>query len=262
MNPDDRDDPSPDAKGAYSRSWDDYVDQLKSEGQEWPGDDWGNAPLWDAWFARLFTPHEVAQWQKAVEIGQGTGKYTARVLEAGCREVLAADVSPKFLDLCRQRQSKWVDDGRLHLVEIDERDPLSLSTAVRQHGWQGKVDALFSIDTLVHLTWTQITAVLAASTEFLKPDAWLIFSFADGTTEPGFHKLMVDISRTLAAAGDPATGCFHWASPSLVRATAERLGFEVLLCEPDDQHHRDGHFVGRFRDVERAAAARALMHSA
>ena len=262
MNDRERGNPAPkpgEVDGAFARGWDHYADQAAGRGGAWPGDDWGDAGLWDAWFARLFAPHEVDRWRKAVEIGQGTGKYTQRVLAAGCREVLAADVSERFLELCERRQERWVKERRLHLRRIDERDPRSLPAVVHERGWTGVVDALFSIDTMVHLTWTQVVAILAASTEFLRPGGLAIFSFADCTTETGFHKMLADVKRTLEADGDPATGCFQWVSPSLVRDTAERLGFDVLLCEPDDQHHRDGHFVGRFTDPERASSARARM---
>ncbi len=245
-------------KNSYGQSWDEFVDNAKGEGQTWPGDDWGNPALWDAWFARLFTPHGVADWQRAVEIGQGTGKYTARVLEAGCREILAVDVSRRFIELCGKRQKASVDANRLHLQQIHELDPRALQQAVEKKGWTGTVDAMFSIDTLVHLTWTQIVAYMLAATEFLRPDGWLIFSFAHGATEPGLRKMIADIDRTITAGGDPTTGCFHWVSPELVAHTANYCGYEVRICDADPEHHRDGHFVGRFHDPERAVRAREL----
>ena len=154
---------------SFAAGWDDYVDQAKATGQAWPGDDWGDESLWSAWFERLLLSFGADRWQKAVEIGQGTGKYTRRVLEAGTAEVLACDVSARFLGLCAQRQAKFVDAGRLHLAQIAEDDPRAVQGACDRQGWSGQVDALFSIDTLVHLPYSRTVAYLVAGSDSYAP---------------------------------------------------------------------------------------------
>jgi len=247
-----------DSASSFADAWDGYVDQARSAGQDWPGDDWGDAAMWDQWFVRLFGRFDAGAWCRAVEVGQGTGKYTARVLKAGEAEVLACDVSGRFLELCRERLADYVALGRLHTAQIGERDPDVFVEAVAGLGWTGTVDAVFSIDTLVHLSFTQVVAVMLAATEVLRPRGLLTFSYACATSDAGRKKLVSDLDRVIRAGSGPATGCFHWLSPDLVRATAEAMGFEVEICDVDPYHHRDGHFVGRLHDPDRAAAARAM----
>ena len=245
-------------KPHFATAWDRYVDVAKQAGQAWPGDDWGDATLWDAWCRRLLLDHGAATWRRAVEICQGTGKYTSRLLAASSCTVLACDVSERFLSLCRDRLAEHVASGRLRTRLIDERDPDGVAAAVGNEHWTGAVDAVFSIDTLVHLTFTQLTAIMLAATSALKDRGLLAFTFACGTSEPGRKKLLADLDRVLKEGSNPTTGCFHWVSPELVRTTAEALGFQVLVCDVDPMHGRDGHFVGRFVDGARAMNAQAL----
>lgn len=248
------------SSSGFSSAWDDYVAQraqLQSAGARWPGDEWGDEQLWSAWFRRLFEPCGVGSWRRAVEIGPGAGKYTQRVLEAGPAEVLALDVSAQFQEQCRQRLAAHVAGGRLHLKLIDERDPDALAGAARSLEWAGEVDAVFSIDTLVHLTLTQVTALLLSATEVLRPGGWFIGTFANVTSPAGMKKLVGDVDRVLRGGGDPATGCFHWSSPDALRAVAVHCGYDAVICDLDPEHQRDGHLVLRFANAARAEAARA-----
>lgn len=242
--------------GRFASAWDRYARRARPASGRWPGDEWGDRALWDAWFHRLFEPCGVANWRRAVEIGQGAGKYTERVLAASRTELLAVDVSEAFQELCAERLSDAIESGRLRLKTIDERDPDALARAVAAVGWR-EVDACFAIDTLVHLTTTQIAALLLGATEVLRPGGWFLGTFADVTSQAGLAKLVGDIDRVIRAGGDPATGCFHWTSPDAIRALAAFFGYEVVLCDLDPAHRRDGHFVLRYADPPRAAAARA-----
>lgn len=245
--------------GKFAAAWDDYAARATPPPGRWPGDEWGDEALWSAWFARLFEPYGVATWRRAIEIGPGAGKYTARVLAAAPQlELLALDVSERFQELCRQRFSKEVTQGRLLLARIDERDDRAVARAAAQVGWSGEVDALFSIDTLVHLTLHQLAALLLGATEALRAGGWFIGTFADGTSPAGLRKLVGDVPRVLQANGDPASGCFHWSSPQGITALAQFCGFDVVRCDLDPSHQRDGHFVLRYANPAVATAARAL----
>lgn len=242
----------------FAAAWDEYAARSKPSAGRWPGDEWGSPELWRAWFQRLMVPAGVAQWRRAVEIGQGGGKYTALVLEAGCHEVMACDVSKQFLDVCAKRFAQEVADGRLRLRPIAEDDPYALQAAARDADWLGTIDAIYSIDTLVHVEFTAIAAYLLAATELLRIGGHVILTFADGTSDAGFRKLVADADRTIKDRGHPRTGCFRWISPELARSTASRMGFDVLICDLDPEHQRDGHLLARFADPDRASAARAL----
>jgi SAM-dependent methyltransferase len=242
----------------FAESWDAYARGSNRIPGVWPGDEWGDPALWQAWFERLFVPAGVQEWSRAIEIGQGGGKYTAKVLASGCREVLACDVAAQFIDVCRERFPTEVAQGRLHLRQIDEGDPYALQTACRELQWHGQADAVYSIDTLVHVEFTAVAAYLLAATELLRPGGHFLMTFADGSSAAGFHKLVLDIDRVVHDHGHPRTGCFRWVTPELVRITSERMGFEVLLCDLDPVHQRDGHLLARFADPKTAAAVRAM----
>jgi SAM-dependent methyltransferase len=250
-------DDGPAAPARFAAAWDRYVAQSVPGGVQWAGDEWGDEALWQAWFARLFVPHGVASWRRAIEIGPGGGKYTQRVLDAGNATVAALDVSAAFQQVCAQRLAAHVANGRLLLRLVDERDPDAIERVAGELGWLGTVDAVFSIDTLVHLTTTQIAALLLSATRALRPGGVFVGTFADATSARGLDKLLADADRVVRAGGDPATGCFHWTAPEVMRALARRCGYEVALCDLDPAHARDGHFVLTFRDAAAAAAAKA-----
>jgi SAM-dependent methyltransferase len=231
--------------GRFAAAWDSYVAGAPAPAGRWPGDEWGDATLWRAWFERLFEPFGVRQWQRAIEIGPGGGKYTERVLAAGPVTLAALDVSPAFQSVCAKRLAAPIAAGRLRQRLIDERDPDAVAGAAAELGWLGQVDAVFSIDTLVHLTTTQIAALLRSAVRALRPGGVFVGTFADATSQPGLGKLLADVDRVVRAGGDPATGCFHWTSPEILRGLAERCGYEVVLCDRDPRHGRDGHFVFR-----------------
>jgi len=245
----------------FARAWDDYAARARPEAGHWPGDEWGDERLWSAWFRRLFEEQGVASWRRAIEIGPGAGKYTARVLAASEARLLALDVSERFRRLCEQRLHDWIERDRLRVHAIVECDPDPVARSWREAGWEGDVDAVFAIDTLVHLTVTQVAALLLSATSVLAPGGKFVGTFADATSEAGVRKLVADLDRVVRGGGDPATGCFHWSSPEIVRSLARHLGYEVVLCDLDPEHRRDGHFVLRFADAERAAAGRALRGS-
>ncbi len=242
----------------FASSWDDYAKRGRADGNPWPGDEWGDAELWDAWFDRLISPFGVSDWKRAVELGQGTGKYTARALDAGCAEILACDVSRQFLDLCEERLASHVSAGRLHLLEIADNDPRALQGACAKRNWTGTVEAVFSIDALVHLPFNYVINYLVAATEVLQPSGLFIMTFANATSKAGLEKLIESVDETVRGRNDPGIGCFHWTSPDAISAAARFVGFDVLICDTDPFHHRDGHFVARFVDPRAAEQARAL----
>src|SRR4051812_42060531 len=86
---------------------------------EWPGDEWGDPDWWQFIFEQLFEPAGVESWERAVEIGPGSGKHTLQVIQASKATVRAYDVSEQFLGICQQRCAEELRAGRLELQLLD-----------------------------------------------------------------------------------------------------------------------------------------------
>lgn len=64
---------------------------------------------------------------KVVEFACGTGSYTAKLCDWGCREVTAMDIAAPMLQLAAARLAKHIESGQVRLVEADGTVPQSLS---------------------------------------------------------------------------------------------------------------------------------------
>lgn len=203
----------------YAGHWDHYVD--RHEGDDWPGDEWGRPGWWEEVFDLLFRPH-VTDWKRAVEIGQGSGKYTLKVLAASEATVRAYDVSSQFLEVCADRCRSEIDGGRLRLHLLNEKPNEMLCDLA---DWRGEIDAFYSIDAMVHVDLQDLIAYLLTAALTLRQGGRLILTLADGTTPQGFKKLLRDIRTFYRESGAK----FEWLGPDLIRATLLRLGFEADL---------------------------------
>ena len=229
-------------QGIYGQYWDYYVENHndyhnRERKHEWPGDEWGSPDGWVGLYQNLFIPAGVQQWQRAVEIGPGSGKYTLKVLAGGEAVVRAYDVSERFLHICHQRCHGQIEQGRLSLQLLDtERSDYMLSD-LSAFGWGRKVDAFYSIDAMVHVDLQYLIVYLITAGLMLKPQGKLILTLADATSELGFEKLVRDITWTFKDQGRPS-GKFEWLSPELVLSLMHHLGFEVgyLKNRPRDLH--------------------------
>jgi len=223
----------------YSRHWDHYVDTWErwrdKEGEDWrwPGDEWGNPDVWESNYRRFFVGAD--SWGKAVEIGQGSGKYTVRVLDGNGKVALRAyDVSPKFLEVCAGRCKDHVASGRLSLRQIDVTTPRFLLDDLQD--WKREVDALYSIGVLVHVDLQYLVPYLLAAGTVLKPGGKLIAGFGNVGSEAGFHRLLADVNPFWKGQLNPdQTGKYEWLSGCLVESLLPRLGFQVdELDAPED----------------------------
>jgi hypothetical protein len=62
----------------------------------------------------------------------------------------------------------------------------------------------------------------------LRPGGKLVMTLNDVTHDPGFEKLIRDISWTFPVQGRPlGSGKFEWLSPDILTSTLPRLGFEI-----------------------------------
>lgn len=228
--------------GVYGTYWDYYVDNFdrfhnQSGEFEYPGDEWGTERGWEALFEQLLVPAGVAHWKRAVEIGPGSGKYTLHVLDRSDCQLLAYDVSAKFIEVCKSRCHAHVETGRLELNLLDGLQADALYRDLSGRRWLRTVDAIYSIDSMVHVDLQYLIAYLITAGLVLKQDGMLILTLADVTNELGFAKLLRDISWTYPAQARP-NGKFEWLSPDIVEYVLERLGFDIvkLATAPRDIH--------------------------
>jgi methylase of polypeptide subunit release factors len=71
-------------------------------------------------FVSTWKPAELARPLQAFEIGCGTGLTTLALLDARDDVVIkAVDNEPSMLDQARKNLARWVEQGRLQLIEAD-----------------------------------------------------------------------------------------------------------------------------------------------
>lgn len=209
---------------AHSRVWDRYVEEWTGKG--WPGDEWGTPATWDAVYRRYFVG--VESWDKAVEIGPGSGKYTEKVLQSPGVAVRGYDVSRRYLAKCAERCRPHVESGRLDLRLIDTSTPRFMLDDLSD--WKRQVDALYSIGVMVHIDLLYLMPYLVTAAAVLKPGGKLIATFGNPTTERGFQQLLADIKHFWNNPG----GKYEWLGGCVVESLLPRLGFEIeTLNEPD-----------------------------
>lgn len=226
----------------YANEWDKYVQDHPLN----PGDEWGSPAHWESTFGRYF--YGVQYWKRAIEIGAGAGKYTKKVLDTapGCT-VAAVDVSQRFLDVLMTNVNKPVykaKDGsfRVHpfLLDFTKEESYSpLASVADKMGWtRGTVDAVYSIDAMVHVEWPLVVSYIDSAHQALKQGGVLIMTLANACSKGGFDKLKNEISYLYRTNLHP-DGKFHYVSPEMVLKALES-GFNI---ETMDTHSRDLHIV-------------------
>lgn len=241
---------------AVGDTWDRYVQNALGYAPDGvPGDEWGAARLWDYRFAELFQPYGVDAWREAVEIGQGSGKYTERVLQASPRVVVhCLDVSREFLSLLRRKHGALCEAGRIQPVLLHGDRADEMLRYCDAQGLRRRLDAVFSIDAMVHVDLQFLIAYLVTASLCLRRGGHLILTLADPTTARGFEKLLRDM-RAMYLPGTRKAPQFQWVSGDIVRHVLGALGFAVVRCDapaPESSTPRDLFVVGRLDDPARA----------
>ncbi len=236
----------------YGKYWDHYVSEdfnnvikdVKDENGQpkyrWPGDEWGDQEFWNKVFDKLFVKHVPTESRFFVEIGPGSGKYSVLVLEEFRDAKLKCfDVSAEFLNVLKTRCQKHINEGGLEPILMDYNYRF-LYDNLEHSEWIGKVDCLFSIDSMVHVDLQYLTAYWITAALALRIGGKLIMSLADATTDGGYAKLINDIAVYFPLQ-EKMSSKFEWISPDLVQSVLGRLGFEITASE--NLNNRDFLFV-------------------
>jgi SAM-dependent methyltransferase len=223
--------PTPEQPSAPSKAghqWDRYVETWQQSqgdaGLDWPGDEWGTPEYWDWLYEQLFVPSGVQEWERALEIGPGSGKYTLKVMADSAATLRAYDVSPQFLAVSEERCRDHISEGRLslHLLDSDQAD--QMLSEITACGWKRQLDGFFSIDAMVHVNLQDLIVYLLTAGAVLKPGGHLLLTVANASTEIGFKKLVEDIALYYRK---DIPGKFEWISPEIVESLMPRLGFRL-----------------------------------
>jgi SAM-dependent methyltransferase len=245
----------------YRLEWDDYAanwrdciaesrPDLAASKDAWPGDEWGDEDSWRNIFKSMFADYGAASWKHCVEIGAGSGKYTSFVLRGSEADVIAFDISEKFLAILSDRMKQSINKGRLHTVLLLGEHANEMFEEINRRGLVRKIDAMYSIDAMVHVDLQYLMAYLVTAALVLKQGGYLIMTLPNALSTQGFNCLLDDIRYYYNTQGKPSSK-FEWLSVDLVRGLLKRLGFVVNFVF-DQATDRDMYVVARLSNVRLA----------
>ena len=243
----------------YGEMWDRYASRSLATATP------DNSEIITSIFQHVFEPANVRNWQYAIEIGGGNGKYAERVLAVNSRLKLSRfDVSRKFLEAASLRLNEHVSKKRVVSHEIDGTRPDAIYRIFETEGLVRKIDAMFSIDSMRHVDLQYITAHLVNAALILKKDGYVVMNVGDATSDAGFQKLIGDISKYYRYQGRTCPR-FEYQSPDMINSILERLGFAIQYLEPWSPQQwepgRDLYLVAQLKDPARADTFRYAVTS-
>lgn len=225
---------------SYGADWDSYVQNHRHMARAeptnhgrtdlvYPGDEWGRPEEWRAFAHRFLRPYLPPHGGgTAVELGQGSGKYTLEILDL-TRQVVCFDVSQAFLDVAQQRLAEHIDSGHVALEKLGLKDCNEILHGLAARGLVGHVDLFFSIDAMVHVELHTLFAYLVTASHALKMDGHLVLTVASCTSAGGYQRL-IEETPWYYGGGRPGHP-FYFLSPDIVRHLCRQLGFVVVQLE-------------------------------
>ena len=234
---------------SYSQDWDEYVDNFAryselepaSKGRKdlrYPGDEWGTQEMWSALADKFLKPFLPQVDGIAVEIGQGSGKYTLEVIDK-VKQIICFDVSKKYVQIAQKRLSTYVTEGKVGFEILGMLNCNEIIQALKKRNLLGKVDLFFSIDSMVHVELHTLIAYFINAAKSLKPGGHMVMGLASCTNDGGFNKLLNE--TPFCYGGLRPSHQFYFLSKNIVYFIMEKLGFEIILYE----EMRDIHFAAR-----------------
>jgi len=131
-------------------------------------------------------PFEQRTSLKALDLGVGTGYFTAKFLEAYPNaRVYALDGAEAMLEVARARLGDSRDNVSLHLGDFRELR--------RQFSNAGSFDVVFSSYALHHLSREEKGAVVEQAASLLRPNGWFVNVDIFVAATPGLEQRIQDI---------------------------------------------------------------------
>ena len=235
---------------SYHSDWDTYVESwefyatLEPSNKNradlvLPGDEWGTKKQWNRITNTYLKPYLPENSTGiAVEIGQGTGKYTLRVVDS-VSKIVCFDVSKKFIEIAESKLKDHIEQGTVFLEFLDLHNCYEIRDCMKKHDFIGKVDLFFSIDSMQHVEFHTLFAYFINAAICLKPGGHMVITVASCTSDDGFERLLKEIPWCYG--GNRPSHQFYFLSKDIIWYCIERLGFEVVKHEED----RDILFVAR-----------------
>jgi hypothetical protein len=220
--------------------FDDYVQRVFPERRSnagadwaWPGDEWVDDEMREETYRRIVVGLPTDRTTQVVEIGPGAGKYTELLLARTHAEIVAYELSDAFLEVLRQRFPAQIAAGRLSPRPLAWTDNQGL---VRDYAAKlGQADLMFGIDVLYFMDFQSVFVYLVSAAAMLRRGGRFYATFADGTSQSGWDRMVRDAGRHSAFDMGPCTR-FHWMDRALLEFVLPKLGFGNLSVE----HGPDG----------------------
>lgn len=220
-----------DLRPTTSEGWEEYAKIHRVFGDGNLGDEWNDAreigidcaddEILTVLDETVFGPF-LGTVDTLLEIGPGGGRFT-EILLPRCRELIALDTSQTMLQLLRKR----FPGPRVSPLPFDGRR-IALP--------DGRVDAVFSYDVLVHLNHWEIFNILCEVGRVARPGARIVLHHANTFSELGWRRFRADLPNQLGK--HPYWGTLTLMTPDIMAAFAERAGL-VLRRAVTDVVRRD-----------------------
>ena len=235
---------------SYHADWDTYVENwefystLEPSNRNradlvLPGDEWGTKKEWNRitkTYLKPFLPKDSNGI--AVEIGQGAGKYTLRIVDS-VSKIVCFDVSKKFIEIAKSKLKEHIEQGTVFLEFLDLHNCYEIRDRLQKHDLIGKVDLFFSIDSMQHVELHTLFAYFINAAICLRVGGYMVITAGTCTNDDGFKRLLMEIPWCYG--GHRPSHQFYFLSKDLIWYCLKRLGFEIVKHEED----RDILFVAR-----------------
>lgn len=234
----------------YADDWDEYVkNSSKYSRMEptnkgrmdliYPGDEWGTPEEWAVFsnrFLKPFLPDDLSGI--AVEIGQGSGKYTLEIVDK-TSQIICIDVSEEFMKIAKERLKSYSEQDRVHFELLKLQNCNEIVNLLRKRNLIGKIDLFFSIDSMVHVELHTLIAYFINAAKCLKVGGHMTMGVASCANNAGFARLLDETPWCYG--GMRPSHQFYFLSKDIIYLVLEKLGFEIVLF--DEQ--RDINFVAK-----------------
>jgi len=225
---------------SYADDWNEYVKNFSEHAKreptnigrtdlKYPGDEWGNPKYWAAYadrFLKPFLPDDLSGI--AVEIGQGSGKYTLEVIDK-IKRIICYDVSKAFMKTAKDRLSKYIAKGKIEFELLKLWNCEEIINSLRSKNLLGNVDLFFSADSMVHVELHTLIAYFISGAKAIKLGGYMTMDVASCTNEKGFQRLL---DETPFCYGGMRPGHqFYFLSKDIIFFITKQLGFEVVVFD-------------------------------